>query len=210
MKIKSKLLFFFLPYLGNFLIRTIGKTLNLNIVGFDKIKEIKKNKGKIIYAFWHGEQFPLAYFFKDKNICLITSLSQDGNYQTKIVKKLGYQVVRGDNRRGGVKGLLSLIEKINQGFDVALAIDGPLGPIYEPKPGVIYLAKKTKQAIIPISIKIEKAKIFEKAWDKYIFPKPFSKGTIFIGDPIFIDKNEKNIEGKRIELKNILLKLKNN
>ncbi|MFH1612830.1 MAG: lysophospholipid acyltransferase family protein [bacterium] len=210
MKIKKAFLNFFSPYLGNFLIRSIGKTLNLKIIGFSKIEKIKKNHGKIIYAFWHGEQFPLAYFFKDKNICLITSLSEDGNYQTKIIKKLGYQVVRGDNKKGGVKGLLSLIEKINEGFDIALAIDGPVGPIYEPKPGVIYLAKKTGQPIIPISIKIEKSKIFEKAWDKYILPKPFSKGIIFIGDPIFIDKNEKNIEEKRIELKNILLKLKNN
>jgi hypothetical protein len=190
---------------GSFFITTIGRTVKLKIAGWDYMEEVKKKYGNVIYAFWHGEQFLLAYFFRKKGIYLITSLSRDGEYQTEIMRRLGYRVVRGDNRRGGVRGLLSLIEKVKAGFEVALAVDGPLGPRHQPKPGVIFLAKKTRRPIIPISTAAKKSKIFEKAWDKYLLPFPFTGGAIVIGPPLSVAPEEKNITSLQQKLKEILL-----
>lgn len=198
MNLKQKILNFLIPQVAYIFIILIGKTLKIKFIGNE---EVKKNKN-FIYALWHSRQFVLVYFYRRKNITVMTSLSQDGEYQTRILKKLGYNVVRVDSKNE-IKGLRELIKLGLQNKDCVFAVDGPLGPIYKVKPGVFYIAQKTEGVIIPITASSKRAKIFHKAWDKYFLPYPFSKSIIIIGNPIIVSKEE-NIELKTQELKQTL------
>lgn len=185
---KQKFLNFIIPLSAYLLTKLINKTLRLKVVGEDEVKQLKQEGKRLIYAFWHGRQFMLVSYLSHRQrgkpqIAVMTSLSRDGEYQSKILKKFGCRIVRGSYTRGGVRGLLGLIKELRAGYDVGFAVDGPTGPVYEVKEGVIYAAKKEKGYIVPLTASAKKSWLFEKAWDKYLLPFPFSPAIIIFGKP---------------------------
>ncbi|MFC1485153.1 lysophospholipid acyltransferase family protein [bacterium] len=137
-----------------------------------------------------------------RSLCIMTSLSKDGDLQSKILSKMGYQIVRGSSSRGGAKGLVGMIRKIKQGYDAAFAVDGPRGPIYQAKPGVIFLAEKTNAVIVPVAVSAKKSWVLNN-WDKYMLPKPFTKTVIKYGQPIEVPKGSDH--NKILETLNVRL-----
>ena len=105
----------------------------------------------IIYAFWHGRQFLLLYNHRKQGIVLPSSESRDGEIQAGILKRFGYGVVRGSSKRKGDRAALALVDALRKGKNIALAVDGPRGPLYEVKQGVTYLAGKLDKVIVPVS-----------------------------------------------------------
>lgn len=201
---KSKLVSFLelsiIPYLAWLIIQCISRTVKIYKINFEKIKSLNKN---VIYAFFHGEQFLLIFLHKHENIAIMTSYSHDGELQTRILKKFGYDIVRGSTKkRGATSGTLSMVEKLLKGQDCAFAVDGPHGPGFKVKPGVVFLAQKTGLPIIPVRVFVEK-KIQFHNWDKYILPLPFSKAYIIYGEP-FYSQDVKSIKTSTTELEVIL------
>lgn len=191
---------YFIPLLASWLIRIIGLTIKTEVIGQGEVEELNSQGKRLIYAFWHGRQFLLAYHMRHRGIALMSSLSRDGDYQSRILHRLGYRIIRGSASRAGVSGLLGLIKEMKSGYDTTFAVDGPRGPLCEVKEGVIYAAKKVQANIVPVSSSAKKAQIFDKAWDKYLFPYPFTKGVIIFGQPYLISK-EANIEEECKKLK---------
>lgn len=166
------------------------KTYIKEIEGFEYIKEIEKKRGKIAFAFWHGEQFFLIPFFSFKNIGIMVSLSRDGEKQAKLLSSLGYKPIRGSSSKGAISALIELIKYARDGNWTGFALDGPRGPIHQPKPGIIKLAYKTDAKIIPLRVFSSKKWILSKAWDKYFIPKPFSKVILSIRKPLELSGKE--------------------
>jgi len=199
------------PYIAYFIITILSLTLKIKKINENIVEDLKKNNKKIIYVFWHGQQFLLVYTNRNKNIAILTSLSKDGDIQTKILSKFGYYCIRGSSSKGGVLGLREMIRAMRKGHDCAFAIDGPKGPIYKPKPGAVLLSKITEALILPVACSIKNAIIFDRAWDKYILPYPFSKALIIYGDPIMVKKDDDiNLKLKEIEDNLNLLTVKAN
>ncbi len=187
---KQKFLNFIIPLLVYLLAKLLSKTLRLKVIGEDEVKRLKQKGKSLIYAFWHGKQFLLVPYMANRQIGVMTSLSRDGEYQSRILKRFGCRIVRGSYTRGGVKGLLGLIKEIRAGYDVGFAVDGPTGPIYEPKEGIIFSAKKGKGFIVPVITSAKKKWIFEKAWDKFEVPYPFTQAIIIFGKPYQVSKDK--------------------
>ncbi|MCX7940574.1 MAG: lysophospholipid acyltransferase family protein [Endomicrobia bacterium] len=194
---------YFLSNIAWLVIRIISSSLQVHRINFDKVKQLKNN---VIYAFFHGEQFVLVFSHRHTNIVIMTSYSPDGELQTMILKKFGYDIVRGSSgKKGATSGTLKIIEKLLNGQDCAFAVDGPHGPGFKVKPGVVFLAQKTKKPIIPVRVFIQR-KIMLKNWDRYILPLPFSKSFIVYGEPFYISEND-NIKKKTLELEQTLKSL---
>ena len=168
-----------------------------------------KNNKQFIYAVWHGKQFLLIGWNKDKHLMIMTSLSRDGRLQNKIMKRFGHCTVDGSSSRGGARGLVGMIRGIKSGHNASFTVDGPRGPLHKVKPGIIYLASRTDSVIIPLSCRSKKRKILEKAWDKYELPRPFTSAVVIMGNPITVPKNadEEIIESKRLQLENELIRI---
>ncbi|MDI6641637.1 MAG: lysophospholipid acyltransferase family protein [Elusimicrobiota bacterium] len=189
-----------LSIIAYIIINFVGITSKIKRVNFQTVIKEKQKRKNVIYAFWHGRQFLLVFAHKFENIAIMTSLSRDGELQTKILSKFGYDLVRGSHKkRGAAQATLELIKKIEQGQDVAFAVDGPHGPGFKVKDGVIFLAQKTGRVIIPVSASAKYKKEFNKAWDKYLLPFPFNRCVIVYGKPIEVSKTD-NIEAKSKEL----------
>lgn len=190
----------FFSFLSWLIIQIISRTLKIYQINFEKIKSLNKN---VIFAFFHGEQFVLVYTHRHTNIVIMTSYSEDGELQTKILKRFGYDIVRGSaEKKGATSGTLSIIEKLLKGQSCAFAVDGPRGPGFKVKPGIVFLSQKTNLPIIPVRVFVEK-KIQLNNWDKYVIPLPFSKVWIIYGEPIYVSE-ENSIKNKTLEIEAIL------
>ena len=156
---------------------------------FNNYKEVVRKDGPVILSLWHCDLLTSIYFYRfNNNIAAISSLSKDGDLTTKILDSLGYQVIRGSSSRGGARVLLEAIKKIKEGLTIAFTIDGPKGPLYEVKPGIIKLAQKTSVPIVPMTLAYSNA-IKLHNWDRTRIPLPFSKSVVHIGKPLYIDSN---------------------
>ena len=176
-----------LALIGWFVINTLGRTLRISVV--DANDSIKNAGNKIVFGFWHGEQFVPFFYHRKQGVVIMSSLSKDGQLQADILHKCGYFAVRGSSSKGGQKALVELIRKVKTGVTAAFALDGPRGPQYQAKPGAALAAIKTGSILLPVSSYSKSNFIFQKAWDKYELPLPFSQAVIAYGMPINTTKD---------------------
>ncbi len=164
-----------------------------------------------IYAHWHGDELLLAGVCIGRGMAVMTSLSKDGQLMTRVLSRLGFRPVRGSSSRRGAAGLKALIDLVaKDNCQASLAVDGPRGPIYRVKPGVLKLAQQTGHPIIAGAAASNRRHIFVKAWNQCYLPLPFSKSVIFYGQPVEVprDITAEEFEELRVSLEETLQELK--
>lgn len=168
-----------------------------------------KQEQKVIFAMWHSDQCSLhgIPFKKRKNVNILISKSGDGEVIARVVQRWGFSTVRGSKdkgtrKKGGVRATMEMIEKVNEGQNVAIMVDGPAGPLHEIKNGVIKVAKHTGGAIIPmVWYSPDKTLVKFPTWDKFKIPLGFTKIVILYGEPIYVPENSTLEEDNAIKEK---------
>jgi lysophospholipid acyltransferase (LPLAT)-like uncharacterized protein len=62
--------------------------------------------------------------------------------------------------------------------------------------------------IVPVTTSAKSFWILEKIWDRYLLPKPFTRGIVMYGEPIIVNGiSEEELERKRRELEAALNRL---
>ena len=149
------------------------------------------NQGTYIFAFWHGRMFFPVYYYgkriKTRKASILISQSRDGDYGDALVTRLKQDSVRGSSSRGGLRAVHQLVERLSQGYNLALTPDGPRGPAFHVHIGIIKLAQLTGTRIIPVTYQASR-KIHLKSWDRFIIPLPFCRVHLAFGDPMEIPK----------------------
>jgi lysophospholipid acyltransferase (LPLAT)-like uncharacterized protein len=190
------------------LINVLAWTVRFEIYGWEHFESIE-NANKIpIYIFWHDRILLGTYFFRNKQIVVLTSQSKDGEYIARFIQRFGYGTIRGSSTRGGARGLVEMIRAMRAGSPMAFSVDGPKGPRYVAKPGPVLLAKKTGNPMIPFVF--EPRKYWAAAsWDKLQIPRPFTKVALFIEAPIYVssEADDVEVESKLAELQGALDRL---
>ena len=165
-----------------------------------------------IYAHWHGDELLLIGAHADRKHAVLSSLSRDGSRMAKILTWLGYAVVRGSSTRGGVSGLKGLINVVKKNrYDASLACDGPHGPIFQVKLGVLKLAQLTGAPLVPGVAAARNRFVFKRAWNRCYLPIPFTRCLVLYGDPIEVPRDvaEEDLEKLRLRFQSSLIELKN-
>lgn len=190
----------FISILAFLIINFVGFTSKIIKVNREILEQEENNSGSVIFAFWHGRQFLLVFTHKFEGVSIMSSFSRDGELQTKIMSKFGYNLVRGSHKkRGAVESTLELIKRAKGGRDIAFAVDGPHGPGFQAKPGALFIAQKANRVVIPITSSAKHRKIFNN-WDKYLFPFPFNKCVVVYGKPVEIKEGDDlNIKLQELE-----------
>ena len=166
---------------------------------------------KIVGITWHNRLLFICMAFSPeamKRTSAVISASRDGQYLSDFMKFFNVEALRGSSSRKGANAMLGAIREIEKGRNVVFTPDGPRGQKYVIKNGPVIVASKTGAALVPIVLNSSRCWSL-KSWDNFQIPKPFSKLTMIVGDPIYVpaDADESTIEEYRKKAENALLKI---
>lgn len=174
--------------LGQGLLGSLFTTTRLTRVGYHHITGLRERGQNFIYALWHGQLLPLAYYHQGEGTVVLVSEHADGEYVTRVLHRFGYQTARGSSTRGGTKGLRGLIRAAREGRCLAVTPDGPQGPAHVFKPGVLVAAQLTGLPIVPLAVGASASWHF-RSWDAFMVPKPLSRIRIVYGEPVTVPRD---------------------
>lgn len=169
-----------------YIIMLIKLTLEIEIIGKENMEEDKP----YVLALWHNKVVAtvLALGFIKKRAGL-ASPSADGELISVPLEKLGYKMIRGSSGKDSVKGLVQLIKAVKEGYTIGTPLDGPKGPRFEAKQGMMYVAQKSGRPMVFMGAAYSKKWVLSKTWDKCQIPKPFSKVVCVISEPFYLEKS---------------------
>jgi lysophospholipid acyltransferase (LPLAT)-like uncharacterized protein len=188
------------------LLRAIGPTLRVEMVGVHNASQFRDNGEPAIGAFWHRCIFPAVWIWRRRGIVVLNTVNFDGQWTRRVIERLGFGTAQGSSNRGAIEGLAALANCLEEGRHVALTIDGPRGPRYVAKPGAVILARRTGQPISVFHIAVKWGHTFKKSWDGFRLPYPFSSVVMFIAPPIRLpdDADSETVKAKQIEVQSAL------
>ena len=139
------------------------------------MREALAQRRPFIVAHWHGDELALLHVVKRYRLATLASPSKDGRIMATLLKLLGARVSIGSSSRGGAAGLKGLIRLVRAGHNCSFAVDGPRGPIYKLKPGVLEASRLLDCPIYYASITCDRAFHLHRSWNQAFLPKPFAR-----------------------------------
>ncbi|MFO7962476.1 MAG: lysophospholipid acyltransferase family protein [Desulfobacterales bacterium] len=173
--------------LGKLFIDGLFSTAAIEVEGWEDVEQ-HFEAGRFLLAFWHSRLLLPSYVHKRLGVVVLVSQSRDGEIISRILHHQGQKTVRGSSTRGGLRALAGMIRTMKEaGASGAVTPDGPQGPRFRVKPGVMMVARKTGYPIIPISYSADKVKLFA-SWDRFMLPYPFSTCRLVYGRPMYVPR----------------------
>lgn len=164
-------------------------TNRLHVTGRERVDSLERADQNFILALWHGHMLPLLFAFWREGYHCFISPHRDGEYIARAVEALDHHTIRTSLRDRRVKSLVKAFRVARRGGKMAITVDGPVGPAFEVKPGVIHLAAKAKLPVVPIAGLASRA-VFASSWDHFCVPLPLGEVHVRIGEPHRIDAED--------------------
>ena len=162
---KRKILIHLVSLLGPLLIKILGSTWRIDWQGENELNELRKEGGRVLYAFWHNRILPLLYVYRNRGAKIMISEHGDGELIAIVSLKLGYQPIRGSTTRGGLKAVRDFARDSSES-DLAITPDGPRGPSQVAQEGAVYIASRGGFPIIP-TVAQASSKWELNSWDRF-------------------------------------------
>lgn len=198
------------PPLAAWFVRLLHASARKTLIHGEILQEHLQNRAPFILSCWHNRGIMvlphyLASCKKTRRLFLAASYSRDGVLASYALTRLGIGCIFGSSSKGGTRVLIELVKRLRQGHDVAFAPDGPHGPMYTVKDGVLAASKMTGAPILPVAADAHR-KICLKSWDRLIVPKPVTRINFVCGEPFVVPKEatETQMQGFRDRLESEL------
>ncbi len=187
----------------------LGRTWRWRVEGEEHFAGILASGHYPVMALWHGRILPSVFYFRHRDVVVITSDNFDGEWTAKIIHRLGYTTARGSTSRNAVRAALRAKRRMAEGHPVGITVDGPRGPAQVAQPGAVWMAKVTGNPILPFHVE-SSSYWTAPSWDASQIPCPFSRIAMVMGEPFFVpgDANDDRLEACRVELEHRLNALK--
>jgi hypothetical protein len=196
--LRQRLAIALISFFGALAIRLIGPTLRFKVICEEGGPPVRDPLHvPAVYCFWHRCVFPATWFYRNRDIAVMTSQSFDGEYIARIIEHFGFRAVRGSSSRGAVRALLGMHTEIEAGRVAAFTIDGPRGPKYVAKPGPVLLARNTQVPIVVFHIALAKTWTLN-SWDRFMVPKPFSRAVLVTSRFMHVSKDADSAAHERL------------
>ncbi len=195
------------PRLASAALAALERSLRVEFVGAEHLFD-RWHRERVILAFWHNRVLLMPLAAQGQPVCILISYSRDGELAARALARWGIEAVRGSASRGGTRGFLQLVHAYRQGYHLAVVPDGPRGPRYQVKRGVLHLAKATGAPVFPVTYSASRF-VQLKSWDRLLIPLPFARIRYYVDAPLCIarDSTEEELEQSRAELERRLLAL---
>jgi hypothetical protein len=179
--------------LSSILLTIYQATLDFAIEGDDHIRLLQAGRKNYIIAVWHSFVDAAIFCLHSRGVCIYSDHPRTRQYESswthylreiglKTIRGMGYEVLDASLGKQS-QGIINFIKIIKEGTPALVAPDGPHGPIYEAKPGVIYMARKSGSVIVPVGMGFSR-RVVGPNWDDFALPLPFSRVGLVVGEPI--------------------------
>jgi lysophospholipid acyltransferase (LPLAT)-like uncharacterized protein len=195
-------------------LRLLAWTWRVRLI--DTRGHLKTIGGNVVFCTWHNRlatsmcawqcfgrrMIPCA------GLVALISASHDGGMLARVLKYFGVEAVRGSSSRRGAQALLELTSWMDKNYSVAITPDGPRGPRYEIRDGIISLAQLSARPILPVSSYVN-WKVCLKSWDRFQIPLPFARCELRVGEPLSVarDAPEEVRAAAKVELRKRLMSM---
>lgn len=154
----------------------VAKTSKIEVDFLDKA-DIKN----CILGFYHGDSYVMNLLMRalkegKLKASIVVTADTRGNYIEKIINYYNMNALRmpdGIKMKSFLRELKEESKKENETLVVSL--DGPLGPLHEPKKIGFMLSNHSQKQFLGVKLDITRKVRLNRRWDKYIIPLPFSK-----------------------------------
>jgi lysophospholipid acyltransferase (LPLAT)-like uncharacterized protein len=157
------------------------------VIGEDVVERVLAEDKVYAPCYWHQHTVLCLHMIRSWmrrgfKAGFVVSPSVDGEVPARIARSWGAEVIRGSAKRTGALAMRDIHAVMNKGVSIVTAADGPLGPKYEFKLGVILMALVGSATMIPIACAADRA-WYLKRWDNFMIPKPFARIVLAVGEP---------------------------
>jgi len=183
------------------------------IIGEEHIEPFLGGKATCAPAYWHQNHVLCSsqvrrWIQRGFKACFLISGSVDGDVPERIARAWGAEVIRGSANESGSLALRDQHAMMKKGFSIVTTPDGPQGPRYELKTGVMVMARIGGVPVVPVACAAERAWYLDR-WDSFMVPKPFSRVSVAIGEPYHIPAGTplNDIEPHRLNVQRAVMSL---
>ena len=191
-----------LVWLIYLVIKALRTTMRIEVRGGGVMADFVDRGEGFVGAFWHGRLLMIPPLYPGQRMHVLIGTHRDGQLIADVMTRFGFGHVRGSSSKGGREALREMVRLLTDNNDVAITPDGPRGPAEVAKLGVAQVAKLAGRAVIPIAFAASPAWRLS-SWDRFIVPKPFSRGAYVVGEPLRLGAGE-NVEDFRLRIEEAL------
>lgn len=157
-----------------------------------------------IFVFWHEYIGLVLPRWGQTPLSILVSKHRDAEWANQTALALGINIVRGSTTRGGSSAIRKL-KRQGEFSSLGLSPDGPRGPRRQMALGPVYLASVLQMPIVPVGIGVSSAWRLS-TWDRFVFPKPFSRARVIFGPKIYLKPKMKRdqLETTRAKIQKLL------
>jgi len=159
--------------------------------------------GVSLGAVWHQDIVAGGFVYRGRSVVTMASRSADGEIAAAFLRRCGYIPVRGSNSSHGKEALGEMLEYLrsHRGVISGLSVDGPRGPAFRSKVGILVLAREMGVPVFPIRVWARR-RIQVSSWDRTMVPLPFNHIVAWAGTPLVVppDSRDERLEACRAEL----------
>lgn len=187
-------------------VRALSRTWRFEVVaGEEALAQVIRAREPVVFCFWHNRIIPAAGLLVRRivpagvDVTLMSSPSRDGELSARFVRRHGGRVVRGSSTRGGTHALRAVLRLIrSHGTSPILIPDGPKGPPYEFKAGVLGLSQMAGVPLFLMGFAASSSRTVG-TWDRMVLPRPFARVAIAVEPPRAIPRglSEEGLELER-------------
>ena len=185
------------------LLGLVGLTTRKRWINRHIIEALQIEGQNFLLSIWHNNLVYFIYVLGPMKLTGLASRSRDGENISWILRVFGFRPVRGSTSQGSLSALRQMLRALRAGQSAAITPDGPLGPRYVLQKGVVGLAQRSGVPIVPLTFSAPSAIEF-KSWDRMKLPRPFSTVTIYVGNPIWIGREETDEEAARLRVEHAM------
>lgn len=178
-------------------IRLVHATSRIRRENPAALEAARRATGTFVMAFWHARFVMMPYASPSRKMVGLLSRHRDARMLGEVLRRFGYHLAWGSTTAGGATATRELLRRARDGWDLAIAPDGPRGPRRVAQPGVVGIARLTGRVILPVTFSARPMRRLG-SWDRTLLPMPFCRGLFVFGDPIPVPRDADEAEQARL------------
>jgi lysophospholipid acyltransferase (LPLAT)-like uncharacterized protein len=195
--------------LGTAAVRSWMSTLDFKVAYYDPRIDpaLPECRGQRIYLFWHEYILFPFYLRGHCNLAMLLSRHRDAEILSRAAYHMGFDLIRGSTRRGGVAAIRELL-RASRKMHLTITPDGPRGPRRRMALGPIYLASKLGLPLVLMGLGYDRPWRMP-TWDRFAVPRPHCRARCIPSADIHVpgDLDRKGLEYFRQKAEDVLNRL---